>query len=173
MLVPSGTYRRQTALAMGGYRTALWQAEDFDFHVRLAATGPRYAVIADPLVIIRVRQGGRSRDRVQTWTCYAQAVEMLSTELPSSYRSDLADAAARAGSMLFKLGARAEASSAFGLSARLGKPRFTTQRPLYRLLASTVGFERTEQFAQAYRGMLPAGVRAYFAGHHRMRTGVQ
>jgi glycosyltransferase involved in cell wall biosynthesis len=172
MLVPSGTYRRETVLAIGGYRTSLWQAEDFDFHVRLAASGPRYAIIPDPLVTIRVRPGGRSRDRVQTWSSYVQAIERLCAELPSSYRSDLADAAGRAGSALFKLGARAEASAAFKLAARLGPPRFSTQRPLYRVLASTVGFERTEQLAQAYRSMLPAPMRAYIAGHTRKSAGV-
>ncbi|MDQ6672226.1 MAG: glycosyltransferase [Chloroflexota bacterium] len=164
MLVPSGTYRRDTVLAIGGYRTALWQSEDFDFHVRLAASDPRFAVITDPLVTIRVRPDGRSSDRVQTLTSYVQAVAALSEELPPSYRSDLADAAARAGSTLFKLGARAEATTAFQLSAQLGPPRFSTQRPLYRALVNAVGFERTEQLAQAYRSILPARMRAYL-GH--------
>ena len=173
MLVPAGTYRRESLLAIGGYRTSLWQAEDFDFHVRLAATGPQFAVITDPLVIIRVRPGGRSRNRVQTWSSYIQAIETLSTELPGGYRSDLADAAARGGAALYKLGARTEASAAFKLAARLGPPRFSTQRPLYRVLASTVGFERTEQLAQVYRSVLPAGVRAYVAGHSRVSAGVK
>lgn len=163
MLVPSGTYRRQTVLSMGGYRTSLAQAEDFDFHVRLAASGPRFAVIGDPLVTIRVRAAGRSRDGVQTWGSFVQAVATLSAELPPMYRSDFADAAARAGSTLFKLGARAEANHAFTLAAKLGPPRFTTQRPVYRFLATRVGFETTEQLARAYRGMLPAGLRAYLA----------
>jgi hypothetical protein len=173
MLVPSGTYRREMVLAIGGYRTSLWQAEDFDFHVRLAASGPRYAVIPDPLVIIRVRPGGRSRDRVQTWSSYVQAIASLSTELPSSYRPDLADAAARAGAKLFKLGARSQARVAFELAARLGPPRFSSQRPVYRALASTVGFERTEQLAQVYRSVLPAGIRAYVAGHSGVSAGVK
>ncbi len=163
MLVPAGTYRRQTALANAAYRTSLWQAEDFDFHVRLAASRPTYAVITDPLVTIRVRPDGRSRDRVETWSAYVAAVEALSTELPGQYQSDLADAAARAGSILFKAGARDQAKRAFKLAARLGPPRFTTQRRLYRLLATTVGFETTEQLARAYRGMLPARLRAYIA----------
>jgi glycosyltransferase involved in cell wall biosynthesis len=163
MLVPAGTYRREALVSIGGYRTGLWQAEDFDFHVRLAASQPRYAVVTDPLVTIRVRPEGRSRNRIQTWSSYVQAVAALSAELPDGYRSDFADAAARAGSMLFKLGARNEARSAFRLAARLGPPTFTTQRPLYRLLATTVGFEMTEQLALAYRSMLPAGLRAYVA----------
>jgi len=172
MLVPSGTYRREAVQAIGGYRTSLWQSEDFDFHVRLAASGPKYAVITDPLVIIRVRPGGRSRNQVQTWSGYVEAIANLANELPRSYRSDLADAAGRAGSTLFKLGARAEASAAFKLAGWLGPPRFSSQRPLYRALVSSVGFERTEQLAQAYRNVLPAGLRAYIGGRRGVKAGL-
>jgi GT2 family glycosyltransferase len=171
MLVPSGTYRRETVLSIGGYDTSLAQAEDFDFHVRLAASGPRFAVIGDPLVTIRVRAAGRSRNGVQTWSSFVEAVATLSTELPPSYRSDFADAAARAGSTLFKLGARAEANHAFKLAARLGPPRFSSQRPVYRFLATRVGFETTEQLARAYRGILPARLRAYLAAHAHAGAG--
>jgi glycosyltransferase involved in cell wall biosynthesis len=160
MLVPSGTYRRQRVVDIGGYRTTLWQAEDFDFHVRLAASAPAYALITDPLVTIRVRADGRSRDQVQTWSSYVEAVAALSGELPARYQADLADAAARAGSVLYKLGARDYASVAFRLAARLGPPRFTTQRGMYRLLAMTLGFEAAERFGLAYRRMLPARLRA-------------
>jgi glycosyltransferase involved in cell wall biosynthesis len=173
MLVPSGTYRREVVLAMGGYRASLWQAEDFDFHVRLAATGPRYAVISDPLVTIRIRAAGRSRDGVQTWGSFVEAVAALSAELPAAYRSDFSDAAARAGSTLFKLGAYAEAKGAFKLAARLGPPRFATQRRLYRLLATTLGFEATEQLARAYRGILPARLRAHLAARGRVVSGAR
>jgi glycosyltransferase involved in cell wall biosynthesis len=160
MLVPSGTYRRQRILDLGGYRTSLWQAEDFDFHVRLAASAPRYALITEPLVTIRVRADGRSRDQVQTWSSYVEAVAALSAELPRRYRPDLADAAARAGSVLYKLGAREYASVAFRLAASLGPPRFSTQRGVYRLLARTMGFEVAERLGLAYRHVLPARLRA-------------
>jgi hypothetical protein len=138
----------------------------------LATSGPRYAIIEDPLVTIRVRPDSLSNyDPVRQWSSYLQAVEALSTELPSMYRYNLSDSAARAGSTLFKLGARAEAKVAFKLAARLGPPRFTTQRPVYRFLATRLGFERTEQLARAYRGMLPAMLRAYIAAHGRAGAG--
>jgi glycosyltransferase involved in cell wall biosynthesis len=160
----AGSYRRETVLDIGGFRTSLRQAEDFDFHVRLAVTRPRFAIIADPLVTIRVRPDSLSNlDRVAQWTAYLQAVELLSTELPVSYRSNLSDAAARAGSLLFRLGARDEARRAFKLATRLGPPRFTTQRLAYRVLARTVGFELTEQLARTYRSLLPAELRASIA----------
>jgi hypothetical protein len=171
MLVPAGTYRREALLAMGGYRTSLWQAEDFDFHVRFAAAGATYAVITDPLVTIRVRESGRSRDQVQTWSSYLEAVAVLSNELPATYRPDLADAAARAGSTLFKLGARTEAGVGFKLAARLGPPRFTKQRPVYQLMARTVGFEATEQLARAYRDVVPRKLRTFIAHRGRASPG--
>jgi glycosyltransferase involved in cell wall biosynthesis len=160
MLVPSGTYRRDAVQAIGGYRVSQWQAEDFDFHVRLAATRPSYAIITDPLVTIRVRTDGRSHDSVQTWCLFVDAVSTLAQELPRSYRWDFADAAARAGSTLFKLGARDQARAAFRLADRLGPPRFTNQPRLYRLLARTLGFEAAEHIAGMYRTLLPAPVRA-------------
>ena len=165
MLVPAGTYRRDAVQAIGGYRVAQWQAEDFDFHVRLAATRPTYAIITDPLVTIRVRTDGRSHDRVQTWRLFVEAVSTLAQELAPDYRWDLADAAARAGSTLFKLGARDDARRAFRLADRLGPPRFSNQPPLYRVLARTLGFEAAEHIATMYRLLLPAAVRAAVRPH--------
>jgi Glycosyl transferase family 2 len=163
MLVPSGTYRRDRALAIRGYRESLHQAEDFDFHVRLAASGVTYAAIKASLVTIRVREAGRSRNQAQTWSCYLEAVALLANELPAKYRPELADAAARAGSKLFRLGARREADAAFELARQFGPPRFSNQRGAYRLLARTVGYRPAEQLAQAYRGILPAGLRQRLA----------
>jgi hypothetical protein len=167
MLVPAGTYRRDRVLAIGGYRLSLHQAEDFDFHVRLAGTGVTYATIQDSLISIRVREAGRSRNQVQTWSCYVEAVEALAAELPAAYRPDLADAAARAGSKLYMLGARPQAATAFALATRLGPPRFTTQRRVYRWLARTIGYQPAEQLAGAYRAIFPAGVRQRLAARGR------
>lgn len=160
MLVPSGTYRRGAVLAIGGYRTSLRQAEDFDFHVRFAANRPRYVTITDPLITIRVRPGGRSRDRVQTSSSLVEAVANLSHELPRKYRSDLSDAAARAGSTLFTLGAQRQARVAFRLAENLGPPRFTKERPLYKALVRIIGLEAAERLARVYRAIVPARLRA-------------
>jgi len=165
VIIPAaGSYRRQSVLAVGGFRTSLRQAEDFDFHVRLAATEPRYAIIEDPLVTIRVRPNSLSNhDPVKQWSAHLRAVEALSTEVPSRYRCNLSDSAARAGSKLFKLGARDEARRAFRLARRLGPPRFTSQRPVYRLLARTVGFEMAERVSGTYRSVVPERLRARVA----------
>jgi len=163
MLTQAGTYHRQAVLAIGGYRTDLWQSEDYDFHIRLAAHGIRYELITEPLVIQRLRPGARHFKWLEVWGSYLQAVERLSDELAAHYWPDLADAAARAGSALFQLGARDQARRAFALAGRIGPPRFSTQRRFYQLLSRAVGFEMTERLAQAYRSLLPLGFRAYFA----------
>jgi glycosyltransferase involved in cell wall biosynthesis len=163
MLTQAGTYHRQAVLAIGGYRTDLWQSEDYDFHIRLAAQGIRYALITEPLVVQRLRPGARHFKWLEVWGSYLQAVERLSSELPAPYRPDLADAAARAGSALFQLGARDQARRAFALIERIGPPRYSTQRRIYQVVSRVVGFEMTERLAQTYRGLLPHGFRAYFA----------
>ncbi|MBV8713462.1 MAG: glycosyltransferase family 2 protein [Chloroflexi bacterium] len=163
MLVPAGTYRRDRVLGIDGYRTTLWQSEDFDFHVRLAATGITYAVIPESLVTIRVRAASRSQQHVEALANYVRAVGLLAKELPIEYIGDLADSAARAGSRLHALGAKTEASEAFKLAQRLGPPRFTTQRRAYRVIASTIGFQNAENIAGLYRRLLPSRVRQLFA----------
>ena len=160
MLVPAGTYRRTAVEAINGYRETLWQAEDFDFHVRLAASGITYTVIEDPLVLIRLRSEGRSHRQVEVWESAVHAVAALAEELPRRYRPDLADCAARAGSTLYKLGAVGEARDAFQVARRLGEPRFREQPVAYRWIARTFSPELAERVAASYRGMIPKTVRA-------------
>src|ERR1044071_905867 len=45
MLVPSGTYRKQKVVDIGGYSKEFWQSEDYEFHIRLAASNLRYRSI--------------------------------------------------------------------------------------------------------------------------------
>ena len=160
MLVPSGTYRRELVLALGGYREELWQTEDYDFHVRMAVRGPRFAVVPEPLVRIRVRAEGRSQKRIEVWTSAVQAVRLLAAEIPAEYRPELAEAAVRAGSVLYKEGALEEARDAFRLAERIGPPDYRGQRGLYRAVARTFGAEAAERFGAWYRSLVPQGFRA-------------
>lgn len=164
MLVPAGTYRREVVQAIGGYREALWQAEDFDFHVRLAASGISYAVLDEPLVVIRLRTESRSQKQIEVWTSALQAIEHLAEELPMGYRPDLSDTAARAGSILFKLGAPAEARRAFRLARHLGRPRFSGQGSAYRFIARRFSPEVAERVAAGYRAVFPHSLRARISG---------
>ncbi|MBI1748349.1 MAG: glycosyltransferase [Acidobacteria bacterium] len=162
ILPGAATCRKSSVLAIGGYREDLWQSEDFDFHVRLAAQGIRYALILDPLVR-RMRACGRSGQQQEVWSSACQAIKRLAQELPAPYHPDLAEAAAKAGSMLFRLDARQEARAAFELAAALGPPAFGRQRRAYRLLSRSFGPERTEQWARLYRHGLPDSLRRWVA----------
>lgn len=156
------TIRRETARLAGPWTGALRQSEDYYYHVRLAAAAASYVAIQEPLVAKRNRGGSHSHDLVAVWTEAVRAIEMLSTELPSRYRPDLADAAARAGGHLFKLGARTEARRAFGVALQLGPPSFAAARRLYRTVARTFGPMTAEYLGAAYRG-LPRTWREYLA----------
>lgn len=164
LLVPSGTYRRDLVGALGGYRETLWQAEDFDFHVRLAARGVSYHVIDEPLVTIRLRPDGRSARRGEVWTSALRAVTLHAQELPAPYHQDLAEMTAHIGSQLFKHGCRRSAHEAFRLAHRLGPPRFHAQRRPYRLLARGLGPRAAEWLSLLYRRTLPGFLRRGIAG---------
>lgn len=163
VLVPAGTYRRRVVEAIGGYREGLWQAEDFDFHVRLAASGITYTIIDEPLVLIRLRAEGRSQRQVEVWSSVVQAVSALANQLPGEYRPDLAEFAARAGSSLFKLGQVGEAREAFRIARSIGRPRFQEQPSAYRWVARTFSPELAESVSAVYRATVPKNLRARIA----------
>lgn len=163
MLVPSGTYRRSVVERIDGYRTNLWQSEDFDFHIRLAISGVSYTIIRDPLVTIRIRPESRSSNHIEVWCSAAQAIAQLADEVPLQYKPDLAEAAVRAGSVLFKLGAYTEARKAFHLAKEIGPPLYSQQRRLYRAVARTIGPENTERLGHLYRRWFPENLRRRLA----------
>lgn len=171
LLVPAGTYRRDAVTAVGGYRESLWQSEDWDFHVRLAANRIRFQILREPLVVIHRRADSRSELRREVWVSALQAAELLAGELSTDYRQDLSDAAGRIGSTLFQLGARAEARRAFSLAAQLGQPTFGHLRPLARVLARLGGPEAAERVGAAYRRVLPVGLRGILGSRGQAPTG--
>jgi glycosyltransferase involved in cell wall biosynthesis len=163
MLVPAGTYRRSIVTAIGGYRESLWQSEDWDFHIRLAAASPAYHVIPESLVRIHLRARSRSRDVVDVWRSAVQATRLLASELPAVWRPDLAEAAARAGSQLFRAGAGDEARQAFQLARELGNPVHSGEPGVYRTVARHAGQEWAERLGLVYRKWLPERVRGRLA----------
>jgi hypothetical protein len=159
LLTVSGTYRRSAVQAVGGYREALWQSEDWEFHVRLAASGITYGVIDEPLVIQRVREESRSQNHQEVVASAVQGIALLADELPARYLPELSDAAARAGRALYRIGAHADARDAFSLARNLGRPPLRGQHSLYRLAASLIGLEGAERAGSIYRKLVPASVR--------------
>lgn len=160
-IVPAGsTLRRSRGLAVGGFREPFRRAEDWDFHIRVAASAPTFALIEEPLVTKRVRPEGLSADRRATCLSVLALVPQLARELPPRYRGDLADAAAAVSSTLYRVGARAEAARGFALARTLGPPRFRYERPLYRLLARWSGPLAAEWLGVTYRRVVPPRVKA-------------
>ena len=159
MLVPAGTYKRETVLKLGGYRETLWQSEDYDFHVRLANSGIKFELILEPLVCIRLRPESRSQKRDEALGDAVTALSMLSSEVPSQYHLTLAKKAAKLGSELFENGFRKKAREAFKLAKRLGPPNFEHKPAFYQKIANRWGQEIAEWFALFYRALVPENFR--------------
>lgn len=163
VLSPSGTYKRASIVEIGGYRESLWQSEDYDFHVRLAASGISFTIIDSPLVQIRVRADSRSQNQREVWSSTLKALHLWAQELPSFYSQDIAETAARVGSILFQLGERDKAREAFALAQHLGPPRLPSHHRWYRMAVSLFGLENTEMIGRFYRSLLPSPIRAALA----------
>lgn len=165
MLTSAGTYLKSIVLAIGGYRETLWQAEDFDFHVRLASHGIRYAVIPDPLALKRILPSSRSANRLEVWTSALQSFEYLVKELPLKYQADLADCGVRIGHELFQLGAYSQARRVFRFSFQRGSPSFSGNHQAYRWIAKHFGPEVAEWLGLFYRKVVPEPFRRFARGN--------
>jgi len=164
ILTPSITVKRNIALKTGGFRSreVIEYSEDFDFNVRLAATGATYNAIFEPLVIQNVRPKSLSYEPGKAcWVDMVKSIGMLSSELPSQYKNDLAETAARCGHTLFNINARKEAKEAFRLAKRLGVPEYRYQRPPLRILAKILNPEAAEHIGVVYRYMIPERLRKF------------
>jgi glycosyltransferase involved in cell wall biosynthesis len=159
VLAPAGTYRRDAITRIGGYRAEMWQSEDYDFHIRLALSRPRFRVIAKDLVMIRKHDNQRSLITREVWASAIDALEHLETKFPKRVQEAVAHAATRAGSALFATGARADAARAFRLAQRFGGPRY--ERTLMQNLTRVVGAMPAERLASLYRRIIPHALRSH------------
>jgi glycosyltransferase involved in cell wall biosynthesis len=158
MLVPAGTYRRSIIEKIGGYRAALWQSEDYDFHIRLALSNPRWSVIPEDLVHIRRHANQRSHAAREVWSSAVEALEHLEPQFPPSARSAVAEAATRAGSALFAADAHDDAARAFRMAERFGGARY--DRAVMQNLTRLLGAMPAEKVAAFYRRLVPNTVRS-------------
>ena len=157
ILIPSTTIRRDIPVKISGFRTReiLPQSEDYDFHIRIAACKPTHAEILEPLIIQRVRSGSNSgKDLIKAWSSAVDAIRMLTNELDTTYRQDLAEAAAKAGSKLYSLKAHDKAKKAFELAQELGPPKFIYRSRLFYLTAKVLGPQAAEGIGDSYRILL-------------------
>ena len=161
MLVPAGTYKLRFVRNHGGYRTELWQSEDYEFNVRMALNLEIFELIPEPLVAIRLREESRSRNKVETNTYALEAVTLLKSETPRTYWKDLSEKAATIGRELFALGEIGTARRAFKVAKTLGPPKFIDEGPFYRMIARSLGQEAAEKTGQIYRHYSPLNVRRW------------
>lgn len=163
ILVIAGSHRTSLARQTGGFRESLWQSEDFDFHVRIAAALPVVRAIGDPLVTIRVREESRSQNRYECWRDLLASVRLLADELPPERRPELAERAFQAAVELHRLGHPAESAAAVKVARGLGRIEYRyasrLQKATYRLLP----LPWAEAVGSSYRKLLP----------ERLRRGVQ
>jgi glycosyltransferase involved in cell wall biosynthesis len=160
-LVPSGTYRRDAVLSIGGYRESLWQSEDFDFHVRLAARSVRFRLVPEPLVRIRLHAKSRSRKVIEVWESDLDMVNLLSNELESHYHPDLAELASIAAAHLFRAGRFRSARRGFALARRLGPPIFQGRPRAYKFIATYACPEVAEVLGGFWRVLFPERLRRH------------
>jgi hypothetical protein len=160
VLPAAATYRTQFLREAGGYQEGLWQSEDYELHIRLAAKALFYETISQPFVEVRVRETSRSQKLQEVWLSRLQGLESLAAWLDSRFHSDLGEAFAVTGTRLFQLGCRREARKAFAWAARFGAV-FRAHHWGYRLLAPLLGPFSVERLAAVYRTWIPSGVRRW------------
>ncbi len=159
MLVPAAVYRRAAFVAAGGFDPQIRLGEDFEFNVRFALTGPRFAVLDEPLVLYRMRPGSLSSDLDALLLSFVDGVEALDGRVSEErYRRMLSDKAAIMGTWLFQRGAVAAAGRAFRAARQLGGTDFRWRSPAYRLLARGLGPLAAETLDAAYRRRIPPWV---------------
>jgi len=161
ILPSAATCRTSLLRKVGGYPEDLPQSEDFLFHVRIAAQAPQIRAITESLVIKRSHPGNRSRDQVEVWHCTLKAVLMLTMELPERYVRDLAEAAARVGSVLFSMGDLEGARKAFRAATALGPAQHFHRSPVFRWLARMLGQEPAEHFGSLYGKLAPTKLKRF------------
>jgi glycosyltransferase involved in cell wall biosynthesis len=159
MLVPAGTFSRKVLLSIGGYPETLWQSEDYAFHIRLAIRCPSYALIAEPLVGIRIRSNSRSSNQIEVYRDGLRGLKQIESEIPTSHQRQLADAAITISRKLYQLGDLAGARNGFSWATKLGVASYRHQHWGYRLCARLVGPSCAEMISAQYR-KLPICMRA-------------
>lgn len=162
ILPAAGTYRREFLKITGGYREDLWQSEDYEFHIRLAAQGARYQVIPDGLVRLRLRPESRSQRQREVWE--SRLLGLQSLQLPALYSDNLAEAFAETGAKLHGLKSYAKALEAFSYAQAVGQAQFLNRPRLYRWIAGWFGPSLAESLSAQYRRRVPNSLRQWLRG---------
>jgi hypothetical protein len=142
------------------------QAEDFDFHVRLAAQFPRYEILDERLVAVRVRAGSRSKQVRECWCDVIRLLELLVPDVPESYHGELAERAIEAASALYRMGAKEEGCKAARLACRIAPLQYRNYGRVNRLLYRIFSFGLAEALGVWYRRTIPQPIRSFMVKYH-------
>jgi glycosyltransferase involved in cell wall biosynthesis len=151
LFVPTGVYRTSLVRDVGGY-PAYWQSEDYAFHIRLALAGPRFAIVPQPLVVIRLRPEGRSaRERSRVFVDAVRILGDLRSSLPKSYFLAAGCKAFTVARNLFNLGDEKGAAEGFVVARQFCTQPWADQPAHYRLSAATFGPIAAERMGRIFR----------------------
>src|SRR5262249_59841323 len=127
-------------------------SEDYAFHIRLALARPSFAIVLEPLAIIRLRTDRRSeRERSRVFLDAVRILEELRPSLSKSYYSVAGCKAFHAARTLFALGDAEGAAEGFSVAMKYCNQPWAQQPAHYRLAATTVGPLAAEREARVFR----------------------
>ncbi|AMV16766.1 glycosyltransferase family 2 protein [Planctomyces sp. SH-PL14] len=134
-------HRKEWLIDVGGFREGLKASQEFDLHLRLAATGRRFVHLPEALFTVRRRSGSVSADAARTLAALIAflpgLIEQMQAQgaLTADRRSEFAAYAARAGrqccrgkqfeaglqllNLAFRLDRRAATQAAYTAGSRL------------------------------------------------------
>ena len=135
ILVPSVTLNRSLAQKIGGYPSAVWQSEDYYFHLKMVLERPRIRVIQEPLAGIDLRVTSRSQKTAEVWSCTVEVLKQIALELDPKYHQLVSEKAHEAASILFRCGSYQKARETFSFARLFGHPNLKKRNPLYRVVS--------------------------------------
>ena len=159
---PAPLHRRSTLEQVDGFRTGLPCAQEYDLHVRLAASGVRIKLIDECLVRIRHHS---AEARISQNTRPAGALLRILIELSEilldkplyrlgkSRRKALASLLAQHAIYAYRNGARNLPTRGFILARRLDAHFEVDERPWYRAATRAVGHLNVERLLSLARGV--------------------
>lgn len=135
----NGLYRRTSLAAIQGFSETLTVWEDADLHVRLAASGARFAVVEQPLVTALRRKDSVSAPMQRNWQNRFAALTHYSRTLPPEYASAIAAELETAARNLLRYQDARSAREALRAAMALGADVPTTSNPALKLIKHTLG----------------------------------
>lgn len=113
-------YKKDVFIAIGGFNEHIKCWEDADLHVRLAASGAKFAVINQVIAYSLRHNNGISNNQQWCWECRLKFLETYIKTLNKKYRPVLGIEFEKAAYSLFHYNKRRKAKAAFYNSRKYG-----------------------------------------------------